>query len=277
MEKKDNSSKDSGLFKGEQSASNNTKSGFWSGPGNLNTNVEYSEINGLAIVEGDILLGSIEELEKSNDPIVLEKTAKEHRMASESELKAGGIIGLQYRWPNNTLVYEIDPNLPSNGRITDAMDHWTEKTGFKFIGRSTETDYVYFTDQGGCFSAVGKRGGKQIISLGPNCSTGNAIHEIGHAIGLFHEQSRNDRDSNVVIYWQNIQQEMRYNFNQYLNTGYDIGKYDYCSIMHYPRKAFSSNGQDTIQPLRSGAECMGQRDGLSPSDIAGVKDMYPLL
>ena len=66
------------------------------------------------------------------------------------------------------------------------------------------------------------------------------------------KQSKNDRDSNIIINWQNIQPEMRFNFNQYFNTGYDIGRYDYCSIMHYPRKAFSSNGQDTIYPLRSG-------------------------
>ena len=87
MEKKDNSLNNDNSFKGELSTSNKVKSGFWSGPGNINTNVEYSEINGLAIAEGDILLGSTEELKKSNDPTVLEKTTKEHRMISESDLK----------------------------------------------------------------------------------------------------------------------------------------------------------------------------------------------
>ncbi len=37
---------------------------------------------------------------------------------------------------------------------------------------------------------VGMQGGQQTISLGAGCSTGNAIHEIGHAIGLDHPTGR---------------------------------------------------------------------------------------
>jgi hypothetical protein len=46
--------------------------------------------------------------------------------------------------------------------------------------------------------------------------------------------------------------------------------------MHYPRAAFSSNGQDTIVPTQEGAQ-IGQRNGLSAGDIAAVKWMYPAL
>jgi hypothetical protein len=222
-------------------------------------------------------------LKESNKPEILDK-----KVVEEEAREAGGIIDLpleagmiipgagnKYRWPNCTMPYEIDPNLPNQTRITDAMSHWTQKTGFKFVKRTTQADWVYFTDKGGCWSMIGRRGGQQIISLGTGCSTGNAIHEIGHAIGLFHEQSRNDRDTYVRINWANIDPQYQSNFSQYLNSGIDIGKYDYCSIMHYPRQAFSKNGQDTITPLQAGAECMGQRQGLSPFDIAAVKQTYP--
>ena len=45
--------------------------------------------------------------------------------------------------------------------------------------------------------------------------------------------------------------------------------------MHYPPKAFSINGLDTITALQPGAECMGQRNGLSPKDIAAILKVYP--
>jgi hypothetical protein len=119
------------------------------------------------------------------------------------------------------------------------------------------------------------QGGQQTISLGPDCSLGNAIHEIGHAIGLWHEQSREDRDLFVTINWQNVQPGMAAQFNQHIIDGDDFGGYDYGSIMHYPRNAFAVNRQiDTITPTDPNAQ-IGQRNGLSAGDIAGVRAMYP--
>ena len=42
---------------------------------------------------------------------------------------------------------------------------------------------------------MGRRGNRQDITLGAGCTVGNCIHEIGHAVGLWHEQSREDRDA----------------------------------------------------------------------------------
>ena len=57
-----------------------------------------------------------------------------------------------------------------------------------------------------CWSQVGKRGGKQQLSLGSGCENkGRAIHELMHALGFLHEQSRQDRDEHVIILYQNIQ------------------------------------------------------------------------
>lgn len=64
----------------------------------------------------------------------------------------------------------------------------------------------------GCWSFVGRFGGAQILSLqppdetGPNClgTEGRAIHELMHALGVFHEQSRWDRDKFVKVHVDNI-------------------------------------------------------------------------
>ena len=44
----------------------------------------------------------------------------------------------------------------------------------------------------------------QHLVIGSKCKLGNIIHEIGHAIGFFHEMSRPDRDEYVEIVWDNI-------------------------------------------------------------------------
>ena len=121
-------------------------------------------------------------------------------------------------------------------------------------------------------------GGKQPINLADACSTGNVIHEIGHAIGLFHEQSRLDRDNYITVQWDNIRSGYEHNFyniSRYsLNVGDHTDELDFSSIMMYPSYAFTSNGLPTITK-KDGSTFSSQRSSLSSGDVYGVSIMYP--
>lgn len=224
--------------------------------------VRYSSIEGQAIFEGDIVLGTTEQLQQSvsfdpNDP-----------------LKGIVIVGTGVRWPQGIVPYEISKSLPNPKRVTDAIEHWEQHTSIRFRKRTDEIDYVMFRPSSGCSASVGRKGGRQFINLGPQCTRGNVIHEIGHTLGLWHEQSREDREQFIEIVWDNIDPDTIHNFDQHIQDGDDIGEYDYASIMHYPKNAFAIyEDKDTIIP-RGGQE-IGQREKMSDLDIATIKKIYP--
>lgn len=193
---------------------------------------------------------------------------------------AVGITGQRYRWPNGTMPYVIEATMPNQSRVISAINHWNSAFAgtLRIIPRTTESNYVFFartTDQSNCSSYVGYINfGLQPINVGNYCTTGNIIHEIGHAFGLWHEQSREDRDNYIKINWANIQSGQSYNFAQNIDDGDDLGAYDYNSIMHYSGTAFSANGLPTIVTIPVGIP-IGQRSSLSTGDIEAIRKLYP--
>ena len=166
------------------------------------------------------------------------------------------------------------------------MNRWQAKTCLRFLFRTSQSDYIEFTAYNSnprCFSTyIGKRGGRQQIQLGPGCrSEGIIMHEVGHAIGLWHEQSRPDRDCYVKFVRDNIDPARIGNFKK--RTTYEVdhygSTYDYGSIMQYRRTAFGK-GKTTIvvtnnaEYIRQGRPTLGQRSHLSCQDTKQVSRMY---
>ncbi|CAK9085594.1 Hatching enzyme 1.2 (Choriolysin H homolog 1) (High choriolytic enzyme 1 homolog) (zHCE-1) [Durusdinium trenchii] len=132
--------------------------------------------------------------------------------------------------------------------IINALNALAQKVGvISFVPRASQTDYVEFKSDGaGCWSKIGRKGGKQPINLEtPGCvSTRVVQHEMIHALGAWHEQSRPDRDSFVSILWDNIIPGKEHNFDKRSQINSLGVSYDYESIMHYGPTAFAKKEMD---------------------------------
>jgi len=121
-----------------------------------------------------------------------------------------------------------------------------------------------------------------ILNMGDDCSEGNAVHEILHALGFRHEQVREDRDRYVRVNCENIQCDRRSQYKKSAagtTTPYGA-QYNYESIMHYGNTFFIEPGKKTtMDPIKgSGAvgdpNNMGQRERIADTDILMLNRRY---
>lgn len=209
----------------------------------------------VAVIEGDILLS------KEQTDIIM--------------TRSGAIKDVIKYWPGNIVYYTFAQDFSLQSNVERAINEWENKTSLTFVNGTGNGNYIEFFHGPGNYSSLGMVGGKQQISLSINGSNyGSAIHEIGHAVGLIHEQCRHDRDSYITIHTSNIEPEMLHNFSKYgSNVVCDVGTFDFGSIMLYGSFAFSANSQATMT-TKDGLYFYGQRTHLSDGDVQGVAAMY---
>lgn len=199
------------------------KTGWIAKPDGEFMQVTYEErADGTRVFQGDIRLGRV-----WND-----KPGEHDRAA----IRHAG------RWGNNRIPYWIASSVPNQQRIHDAIADWNNNTPYRLVPYGGEDDYLVFDRHGEeCSSAVGMQGGEQEIQVADACDKRAVAHEIGHAVGMWHEQSRQDRDLYVDIHLDNvIADKQQYNFDKYNQSdAYDWGLYDYNSLMHYDSFAFA--------------------------------------
>ncbi|XP_028402112.1 zinc metalloproteinase nas-6-like isoform X2 [Dendronephthya gigantea] len=189
------------------------------------------------------------------------------------------------RWPKNGLVYDLHPSLSYKAEkvIMEAIKEWERVLpclgswiNIKQL-RNKPTAYIQFYSGQGCNSPVGRLGKPQRISIGKGCENKViAVHEIGHAMGMWHEQSRPDRDRYIEILWDNIIPEWRSAFRKITASvvnSYGV-QYDFESVMHYPSNAFAKHpGLETMKS-KDGQRQLGNSEGLTLKDIKQVQRMY---
>lgn len=225
--------------------------------------------------QGDLLTTSYQ-MKKINYLLNSDYTTSEDKPYARALIK-----DVRRTWQHGVVPYQIKHNVGAARRdiITSAIKHWEKRTCLRFKRKTKEKDYVQFEEGNGCASYVGRIGGKQDIIVGNmqhSCKVGNIIHEIGHTVGFFHEQSRPDRDEFVRIKWNNVKRGYRINFVKFspsLIDSKDVA-YDYGSIMHYPRHIFGRKSREpTVVPTHEYAQ-IGQRIALSMKDIEQIRKLY---
>lgn len=212
----------------------------------------------------------------------IKMTKEERKNAYGDNNKRNIINDRRYTWRTRVVPYVIEHS--------SSTAHTQIKAGLAEIVKkvkcltfrpkiSSDPHYIRFYIGAGCWSEIGRKYYKvqTDVSLASNClqSQGLIIHEVVHALGFYHEQSRPDRDSFVVINYENIPLAQKYNFDR--RKAHQIANvktvYDYKSIMHYSRTTFTSNGKDTMYAKFDPSLNLGSQE-LSQLDIQELNEVY---
>nr|XP_004651733.2 astacin-like metalloendopeptidase [Jaculus jaculus] len=187
------------------------------------------------------------------------------------------------KWPKNIGGIVEVPFLlsskydePSRQAILEAFAEFERSTCIRFVAYQGQRDFISILPMSGCFSGVGRSGGMQVVSLAPTCfqkGRGIVLHELMHVLGFWHEHARADRDRYIRVNWNEILPGFEINFIKSRSSNM-LAPYDYSSVMHYGRFAFSWRGQPTITPLWATSVHIGQRWNLSNSDVTRVRRLY---
>lgn len=252
---------------------------------------EYKEVT-LTVVgneayfEDDIFVGYVDESGQLVDSEAMLSKNASGSVGTQSVVVASPSL----RWPYGVVPYTMSDYFPSSQThtaISNAMAHIEANSGVKFIPRNGHTNYVQFVPHSKCASPIGMQGGRQTIKLGEHCQTTKThhvsaiVHEILHALGFYHMQSRADRDNYITVNYDNIVDDREHNFDKLSFSDPSVvhmGNYDLTSIMHYHQfttdPTFVHDINVPMFTVNSGPGTQVSGYTLSNTDIASLQEIY---
>ncbi len=232
------------------------------------SDIVIEKVDSICIMQGDILL-----------------TPSQMSILDDSECVTRGAITKQIAnyWRGCTVGYDFASDFTYQNYVQQALNDISAAADVKFVQRNSG-DRIHFFHGNGNYSYIGCTGGAQDISIQKGQASyylkGIVIHEVCHALGLFHEQSRVDRDKYIDILWDNIEKDKIHNFQTYVARGIpgaDIAEFNFLSIMMYGPTSFAKVVDNVPQPTickKDGSSYSIQRSYLAQSDIAAIHAIY---
>ncbi|MGB8013643.1 MAG: choice-of-anchor D domain-containing protein [Terriglobales bacterium] len=246
------------------------RTGYWRGKKVTYEWVPGKDGGGKAVYQGDILLDHVKDSLNSISPGV-----------SPDSL---GVAYSSYLWPPVNGIVQIPYTIdPASGDLTNLNAAISAFNGdfsglIELVPYTNQADYVNFdfdpnNFSGSCEAYEGRVGGEQTVGGSGTCTTATILHELGHTVGVWHEQSRPDRNTYVNVNYGAVIKASRSNFDQFLDNDQELTPYDYASVMEYPAFSFSRNGEPCIESIPAGIP-LSNPTGYSAGDIDGIMRLY---
>ncbi|XP_017271122.1 meprin A subunit beta isoform X2 [Kryptolebias marmoratus] len=224
------------------------------------------------VINAEVEIGDVGENMRLSDDLLLDDIRRPQTRST--------IIDETILW-TSPVSYVLDKSLDLNakGVIVRALDQFRVKSCINFKVWDSEEYYLNIQKLTGCWSFIGRTmANGQDLSIGAGCDLISIVeHEILHALGFYHEQSRFDRDDHIQVLFNNILEGQERNFDK---VSSDISTthgtpYDYWSVMHYNKNTFTNGNGPTIMTINPiFQDVIGQQLDMSPLDAKELNLLY---